>query len=463
MANRRNDYYYDDGPDDVSSNPEQLRREMQRQKQRRKEERRRRKYRKWLIQRIAIIVGLIVAVALLIFGGIKLAGVVRGWFAESQTPSLIDQNADGGDGGDAASGDGSTESATEADTETEVVENPAAYAVYTEDENTVVMSSLHRAEESAGTSDSEDGQASEDEESAPETTSSEADTSADPGEETYSFDQEFIDASVAVGFSGEGTDYVASEYAILVNVDTGKILLDRDARTRMSPASMTKVLTVLVAAEQLESEASLQDKVTITQAIVDECYLSDSSSMYYVNGDQIAVEELFYGAILPSGADAALALANYTAGSEEAFVQLMNDKLEELGLSETTHMTNPVGTYNEDHYSTAYDMAVIMQAAMDNEFCRKVLSAHTYQAAPSISYPNGDHIVSNWFLRRIEDKDTHGTVIGAKTGFVNESGCCAVSYQTSEDGTNYICCTADTWGSWRAIYDHVAIYSHFTN
>ncbi len=261
--------------------------------------------------------------------------------------------------------------------------------------------------------------------------------------------------------AAKASDYVDSQYAILVNTTTGEILAERRAFERMVPASMTKVMTLLVAVEAMEDqEAQLQDVVTITQEICDESYSSGSSFVGYGVGDTATVEDLLYGAILPSGADAAMALAEYTSGTQEAFAERMNRKAQELGISETTHFTNCVGLYNEDHYSTAYDMCVIMRAAIDNELCRKVLSAHTWTTGALKDNPNGVEL-SNWFLRRIEDHDSGGTVICGKTGFVNESGNCAVSYQESEDGTGYIACTGLTYNLWRCIYDHVALYKTY--
>lgn len=262
--------------------------------------------------------------------------------------------------------------------------------------------------------------------------------------------------------AAKAPDYVDSQYAILVNTDTGEILAERNAFDRIVPASMTKVMTLLVAVEQMQNpEENLKDKVTITQEICDESYRSGSSFVGYGVDDEATVEDLLYGAILPSGADAAMALAEYTSGSQEAFAELMNQKAKELGISDTTHFTNCVGLYDEDHYSTVYDMSVIMRAAIDNELCRKVLSQHTWTTQATKANPDGIQI-SNWFLRRIEDHDTNGTVVCGKTGFVNESGNCAVSYQEGNSGTGYIACTALTYNQWRSIYDHIALYKTYT-
>lgn len=257
------------------------------------------------------------------------------------------------------------------------------------------------------------------------------------------------------GFS----EAVISSNGILVNSDSDTVVATKGAYERISPASMTKVLTVLVAAESLKGK-SLEDTFTITLEITDYSYVHECSNVGFLDGEEVTVKDLLYGTILPSGGDAAVGLATYVAGSQEAFVELMNRKLEELGLGESAHFTNCVGIYDENHYCTVYDLAVIMKAAMENELCREILAAHTYTTVPTTQHPEGITI-SNWFLRRIEDKDTGGLVLGGKTGFVNQSGSCAVSYQENENGNSYICVTAGSSSSWRCIFDQVEIYNNY--
>ena len=253
---------------------------------------------------------------------------------------------------------------------------------------------------------------------------------------------------------------VDSGYAILVSLSDNRVLASRQAHERMYPASMTKVLTVLVAADHLGEEQHLDDIFTMTQAIEGFSYENGCSNVGFSVGERIRVEDLFYGTILPSGADAAMGLAEYIAGDQDSFVAMMNEKLDELGISDSSHFTNCVGIYNDDHYSTAADMAVIMNAAIQNPVCLKALSAHTYTTTPTSYHPEGI-TVSNWFLRRIEDKQETGTVVCGKTGFVKESLNCAVSYATDDAGKGYICCTGYAHGGWKAIYDHVNIYSKY--
>ena len=249
-----------------------------------------------------------------------------------------------------------------------------------------------------------------------------------------------------------------SAYAIVVDLDNETILAEKEARTVISPASMTKILTLLVAAEHV---TDLDDTFTMTIDITDYCYVNGCSVVGLDVGETVTIRELLYGTILPSGADAALGLATYVAGSHEAFVELMNEKLEELGLSETAHFTNCVGLYDPEHVCTVYDMAMILKAAMDNELCRQVLDARTYETAPTEAHPDGQ-VLSNWFLRRIEDKDTGGLdVIAAKTGYVSQSGNCAASCAQAPDGSRYICVTGNAYSSWRAIYDHAELYKTY--
>ena len=252
---------------------------------------------------------------------------------------------------------------------------------------------------------------------------------------------------------------IISSNVILIDENTDTIIASKGAKERISPASMTKVLTILVAAEHI-TEDQLEDTFVMTREITDYGYVNDCSAVGFLDGEKVKVKDMFYGTILPSGSDAAVGLATYVAGSHEAFVEMMNEKLEELGLGDTSHYTNCVGLYDEEHYSTVYDMAVIMKAAIQNEFCRDVLSEHNYTTAPTAEHPEGINI-SNWFLRRIEDKDTGGEVLCAKTGYVMQSKNCAVSYGTFASGEPYICVTAGSSSSWRCIYDHVEIYNQY--
>ncbi|MBO5564690.1 MAG: D-alanyl-D-alanine carboxypeptidase [Lachnospiraceae bacterium] len=270
-------------------------------------------------------------------------------------------------------------------------------------------------------------------------------------------------------FSQLVSEEVLSNYAVLIDVETGEIIAGRGEDTVINPASMTKILTLLTAVEMLEEQKEegktmedvLAEQVVIDAEIVDYTYQKGCSQAGFMPEEVVTVEDLLYGTILPSGGDAAMSLAAYVAGDEETFAAKMNEKIAELGLSETSHFTNSVGLYDENHHCTITDMAMMLKAALENDLCREVLSTRIYTTSSSEIHPEGIEI-SNWFIRRIEDKDNHGVVKSAKTGYVQEAGCCAASYQISDDGGHHICVTADAWSSWRAIYDHVAVYQLYT-
>ena len=149
-----------------------------------------------------------------------------------------------------------------------------------------------------------------------------------------------------------------------------------------------------------------------------------------------------------------------TSGTLEQFVDDMNKKVQELGISQTTHFSNPVGIFDENNYSTACDMAVILHAAMENEICKKVLSARNYTTSCTQQHPQGITFSSK-FLNRIDRKFGKGKVVGAKTGYVNQSRYCAVSMYESEANKKYICVTGMAGKSWQTVYDHIAFYQNY--
>lgn len=251
---------------------------------------------------------------------------------------------------------------------------------------------------------------------------------------------------------------ITGSYVIFVDTQEETILVSRDAKSRLVPASMTKVLTLLVAVEHI---TDLDDEFEMTREITDYCFRNDCSVAGFEVGETVTIRDLLYGAILPSGGDGALGLAYYTAGSQEAFVEMMNEKLAQLGLSGSAHFTNCVGIYDDNHYCSAYDLAVIMEAAMQNEICREVLSSRTYTTSKTEQHLEGLEL-SNWFLRRIEDKDTGGMTMYGKTGYVNQSGSCAVSAGIDKNGKEYICVTGNSKNRWYCITDHAQLYKHFS-
>lgn len=253
-------------------------------------------------------------------------------------------------------------------------------------------------------------------------------------------------------------DSFPSEYVILADLDSGEIIAQKNADVRINPASMTKILTLLVAVENIPDTSGTY---TMNFDITDYCYVNECSVVGYLIDEVIPVSELFYGCILNSGADACLALADVAAGSHENFVVLMNKKLEELGLSDTAHFTNCVGLYDEEHYCTVGDMATILKAALENDKAREVLSTRVFTISATNKHATPQDM-SNWFIRRIEDRDTGAVeVLYAKTGYVSQSGFCAASGGVTEDGKTYLCVTGKSSSTKQSIYDHAALYRQY--
>ncbi len=182
------------------------------------------------------------------------------------------------------------------------------------------------------------------------------------------------------------SDEIYSQIAILVRADTGEILAQKNADRRFSPASMTKVMTLIVACEQL-TEAQLDEKMAFTQEIANVVgsgkYVGTTKALPLVSssgvsciGDRYRVRDLLYGIGVKSASDCTYMIALKVAGSEASFVSLMNAKAAELGLKDT-HFDNAVGYDSEENYTTAEDMAVIMAYAMQSDLIADILAVRT--------------------------------------------------------------------------------------
>lgn len=257
----------------------------------------------------------------------------------------------------------------------------------------------------------------------------------------------------------ENTVVFGDEYdvknAILINVDDNVVIARKNERYRMYPASLTKVMTLIVAVENIEN---MHDKVLITDDMITPYVEQDASRAGFLPDETPSVKDLLYGMVLNSGADAALAVAEYVAGSEEKFVELMNIKGEELGLY-ATHFTNVVGLHNSNHYSTAEDMAVILEYAIRNETCRKILSTEDYEVAETEQNPDGLVFKSTLFSRMYGDEMPGITIKGGKTGYTDVSRHCVESFAVDDEGKTYILVLCGSTTKWNAIYDTLSAYS----
>lgn len=249
-----------------------------------------------------------------------------------------------------------------------------------------------------------------------------------------------------------------SSSAVLVDVQSGTVLAEKGMDEKIYPASMTKVMTLLVAAENLPD---LDATFTMTQAIIDPLYLAGASMAGYVNGETVTMRDLLYGAVVPSGAEATEALAQAVAGSEEAFVAMMNEKAAALGLA-NTHFMNTSGLHDENHYSTVREIALILQAALENETCTEILSAENYRASETEQHPDGLAMTNKFLYRVHHEYALNGAEItAAKTGYTAEAMNCCASAGITPDGRSVICVTANAWTGEFCIEDHIALYTKY--
>lgn len=207
----------------------------------------------------------------------------------------------------------------------------------------------------------------------------------------------------------------------VIDESSGELIYGFNEHERTPMASTTKIVTAMVALER----GKLRDMIYVDY---DPNKLYDSTAMGCLPGERYSLEDLLYGLMLPSGNDAALAIANYVAGSEEAFVQMMNDKVSQLGLRDT-HFVNPHGLHDPDHYSTAYDMAMLARHAMKTPTFRELAAAKYWDVQGTKSY----RIFNlNRLLWEYEWAD------GVKIGFTEEAGRTTVASATRDGQRVYV-------------------------
>ncbi len=295
----------------------------------------------------------------------------------------------------------------------------------------------------------------------------------DDPEATYPFSGNALSgAALPVGSGATVTDSTTdSKYAILVNAADGSVLASELADERMFPASMTKIMTLLVAVERLPHEQSLQDLVKITEEVQEEMRNKNSSGMLSPKeyaGDELSVESMLYAIALESDGVACIEIAKYIAGSEQAFVELMNQKAQELGLT-GTHFVNTHGLHDDNHYSTAREMAAIMRYAMQNELCAKIMSAERYNATGHY-LKNGQPATYTFYFTHSYLADALGRypayaqqvpIVAAKTGLETEAKYCLASYIVDANGNAYVCVTAFAGGQLAYMDDHAGLYNKY--
>lgn len=306
----------------------------------------------------------------------------------------------------------------------------------------------------------------------------------------------FTPGAAVLPKSGANTKSISginSNYAILIDAETGEILAGKDADTRFSPASMTKVMTLLVACENLK-EGDLSQNVTNTEEIHN--YVRAGKyrglTVHWADvGDGAKLSDQLYGIGVVSAADCVMMVASYIckkatpAENEAAFVDLMNAEVEKMGL-QNTHFDNPVGYDSENNYSTASDMAAIMMRALQCELIREILSTQSRKFSAFGYNKNGDFVpaYNSQFYSTLFNVNGSGRIAayekkygtfklaslslgGGKTGTLGSGSNYVYSLvsfaQTADKSKTYICVTGETSGGSEVMKDAKTIYDNYIN
>ena len=223
---------------------------------------------------------------------------------------------------------------------------------------------------------------------------------------------------------------ISARAAVLYEPDTDTFLFEKNADERLPMASTTKIMTAIVAIEN----SSLDEQVAVDDSAIG----TEGSSAYLKSGDILTMEELLYALMLSSANDAAVAIACHVSGSIEEFAALMNEKAEELGLVDT-HFSNPHGLDDEDHYTTARELAIIAKEALSYDILKEISS--TYKKSFITEERSRTYVNHNKLLHKYDG------AIGLKTGYTKKCGRCLVG-AAERDGLCFITVTIDAPSDW---------------
>lgn len=219
---------------------------------------------------------------------------------------------------------------------------------------------------------------------------------------------------------------VDAEGCILVDLQSDKILFEKNKDLRLAPASTTKIMTALLTIEK----CNLKDKVIIGKKPP----FADGSKIYLIEGEELTVEQLLNALLIESANDAAQALAEYISGSEEEFAKLMNQRAEELGCK-NTHFVNASGLYDPNHYTSAYDLYLITKKAFEYPTFREIISKIRYEIPPTNKQPQTRYLYSHNKLINGNKRYHYQWADGVKTGYTIKSKHAFVGSATKDGRT----------------------------
>lgn len=247
---------------------------------------------------------------------------------------------------------------------------------------------------------------------------------------------------------------IYSKSAILYNMDDDIILYEKNSEERTSIASLTKIMTCIIAIENIDN---LDQKIILKSDVFTGLAEAGASVVGFRVGENVTFRDLLMGALLPSGADATRALALNISGSESEFVNLMNKKAIELGLK-NTHFENTTGLESSNHYSTVKDISIILKYALKNQTFKDMYTTREYTTTSNLTFYSTLKKISNNYSFDVSN------ILGSKTGYTDEAGLCMSSI-ANYNGVNYLLVTAgaDYRGNVpRQLLDAMTIYNFYS-
>ncbi len=246
---------------------------------------------------------------------------------------------------------------------------------------------------------------------------------------------------------------INSKYAVLYNLEDNSVVYSKNKDEKTSIASLTKIMTLLVAIENIDD---YQEEITIRQDMFDSLDGTGAYVMGLTDGMKLTYDDLLYGMFLTSGADATMAIATSIANTEEDFVKLMNKKAKELGLKNTS-FENPVGLDSNNHYSTVNDVAILLKEALKNKKFNKIYETKNY------TFKNYKITVKNSFRNSATKYNMNDSyILGAKTGYTgNALYSLATTAIDKENNINYLLVTTNANSIEDYLIDATNIYSYY--
>lgn len=282
----------------------------------------------------------------------------------------------------------------------------------------------------------------------------------------HKFEREYDDKTTTISSSdiesetsiSISPDILNSPNAILIRLKDQTTLMQKNSEEKIYPASLTKMMTAIVAIENL---TSLQKEIQLTHYTFNNLYSANASMAGFQPGERVRAIDLLYGVMLPSGAEACIGLADHIAGSEQDFVAMMNQKAADLGM-DSTNFENTTGLHDKNHYTTVKDMAILLNYALKNDTFREIFTSSRHSTQPTNKQPGGITFYSTMFKNLKNQNITGGEILGGKTGYTDEAGLCLASL-AKVDNQEYILISAgakgDIYTEQYNINDAVTVYN----